>query len=335
MKKLFFIMFFLVTSSLMYSANVYFLNDGPGYIYTNGQTFNSASWGAAPMAYHLWVDPARYMVDVWSARFQDPDGNWSDWSALQSSYGLHQCFKAGTWHVQGRVHVTYNVYGGYDYWMYTSFTLYSYVVDNYAPAVPSNAQVSFPLNSNPVITWNANTEMDLSGYRVYKKYTDSYGVVLYNGSTDIITSTSYTDGVFSANYKTGTDVAEYWVKAEDINNNVSVETSHFSGDGTSLIQQKIAYKSDEEIPDIFYLDQNYPNPFNPSTNISYSLPQAGLINLKIFDLLGNEVAELVNEVKEKGNYRVQFNGENLSSGVYIYTIRFNNFIESKRMILIK
>jgi len=89
------------------------------------------------------------------------------------------------------------------------------------------------------------------------------------------------------------------------------------------------------IPTKFSLSQNFPNPFNPSTNISYSLPQAGLVNLKIFDLLGNEVAELINEVKEKGNYRVQFNSENLSSGVYIYTVRFKNFVESKRMILMK
>lgn len=334
MKKLFFLILFFSINILTFGAEVYFLNDGTGYIYTNGQTFYSDQDGHALVAYHLWSDPARYSIDEWGARFQDPDGNWSDWSHLSSSYGVHECLKAGTWHVQGRVHVAYDVYGYSNYWMYTSFTLSFYVVDNYAPAVPSNAQVSFPLNSNPVLTWNANTQRDISGYRVYKKYTGSYGTVLYNGSV-FTTSTSYTDGEFTANYKTGTDVAEYWVTAEDINNNVSGETSHFSGNGTSWYQQKIAYKSDKEIPDIFKIDQNYPNPFNPATNISYSLPQSGLVNLKIFDLLGNEVAELINEVKEKGNYRVQFNGENLSSGIYIYTFRFKNFIESKRMILMK
>ena len=326
MKKLFFIMFFLVASSLMYSANVYFYKPNTGDVFELNQS------GFATIEYGLYVPNPYFSIDDYRAKLTYPDGHTSEWQYGQ--VGSWEVIKAGGYSLIGQAHVYQDLSGRYDYWMETSNSVNVSVVDNYAPSVPNNAQVSFPLNSNPVITWIANTERDLSGYRVYKKYTDSYGSVVYNGSTFTV-NTSYTDGDFTANYKTGTDVAEYWVTAEDINNNVSGETSHFSGNGTSWYQQKIAYKSDKEIPDIFKIDQNYPNPFNPSTNISYSLPQAGLVNLKIFDLLGNEVAELINEVKEKGNYRVQFNGENLSSGVYIYTVRFKNFIESRRMILMK
>ena len=87
------------------------------------------------------------------------------------------------------------------------------------------------------------------------------------------------------------------------------------------------------VPD-FQLHQNYPNPFNPITLISYQIQQQGLVTLKIFDVLGKEVATLVNEEKPAGRYQVKFNAENLSSGVYIYRMKLNDFITSKKMILL-
>ena len=90
-----------------------------------------------------------------------------------------------------------------------------------------------------------------------------------------------------------------------------------------------------EIPDGFSLSQNYPNPFNPTTNLEFGVRESGFVSLKIFNSLGMEVATLVNENKAAGNYKVTFNGSNLSSGIYFYTLETGSFKETKRMNLIK
>jgi hypothetical protein len=85
----------------------------------------------------------------------------------------------------------------------------------------------------------------------------------------------------------------------------------------------------------FELSQNYPNPFNPTTTINYSVPTAGLVTLKVYNVLGNEVETLVSEQKSSGTYNVQFIGNRLASGVYFYKLQAGSFIETKKMILLK
>ncbi|HZW39093.1 MAG TPA: T9SS type A sorting domain-containing protein [Ignavibacteriaceae bacterium] len=84
-----------------------------------------------------------------------------------------------------------------------------------------------------------------------------------------------------------------------------------------------------------YLQQNYPNPFNPSTKIKYTLPKQGLVNIKIYDVLGNEIMNLVNEEKLSGKYEVEFDGSSLSSGIYFYQIQSGEFLDTKKMVLMK
>lgn len=93
--------------------------------------------------------------------------------------------------------------------------------------------------------------------------------------------------------------------------------------------------NDGIIPAEFKLEQNYPNPFNPSTLISYSLPKASLVSIKVYDVIGREVAELVNEYQEAGKYVLPFTASNLSSGVYFYKIRAGEFSATKKMNLIR
>ncbi len=88
-------------------------------------------------------------------------------------------------------------------------------------------------------------------------------------------------------------------------------------------------------PGEFILEQNYPNPFNPSTKISWQSPVSSWQSLKIFDVLGNEIAILVSEEKPAGNYEVSFDASKLSSGVYYYQLRAGEFVETKKMILLK
>ena len=88
-------------------------------------------------------------------------------------------------------------------------------------------------------------------------------------------------------------------------------------------------------PLAFTLEQNYPNPFNPSTIISFKLPEQTNVELKVYDVLGNEVATLVNESKPAGNYEAEWNASNLPSGVYIYQLRAGTYTQMKKMILLK
>jgi len=88
-------------------------------------------------------------------------------------------------------------------------------------------------------------------------------------------------------------------------------------------------------PSKYELLQNYPNPFNPSTKIKYQIPKSAFVTLKIYDNLGHEIETLVNNEQQAGYYFVDFNGENLSSGIYYYRIQAGDFIDSKKMILIK
>jgi|GEM_PF-7081888 len=108
-----------------------------------------------------------------------------------------------------------------------------------------------------------------------------------------------------------------------------------SGPFTFTTELAVSVESKKLIPKEFELEQNYPNPFNPSTKIKFVIPKSSFVNLKVYDVLGNEIATLVNEEKPAGNYRVTFDASNLPSGVYFYKIKAGNFVETKKMILLR
>ena len=95
-------------------------------------------------------------------------------------------------------------------------------------------------------------------------------------------------------------------------------------------------ETSSEIPTKFRLNQNYPNPFNPVTKITYSLPRKSFVTLKIYDVLGREVKTLVNKSQEEGNYLVNFNANNLSSGIYFYKLSAeNSYVKTKKMLFMR
>jgi len=90
-----------------------------------------------------------------------------------------------------------------------------------------------------------------------------------------------------------------------------------------------------EVPLATSLSQNYPNPFNPTTNFGYQIAKAGLVTLRIYDVLGREVTRLVDEVKEPGEYTVSWDAANLASGMYFYELKAGSFRDVKKMVLIR
>ncbi len=103
----------------------------------------------------------------------------------------------------------------------------------------------------------------------------------------------------------------------------------------TLSIEPVSIEDIAEVPYEFRLDHNYPNPFNPTTHIRYSVAKTSKVTLRVFDILGREVQTLVNEVKSPGQYTVTFNGQDLSSGIYLYRLKASDFLETKKLILQK
>ncbi len=105
--------------------------------------------------------------------------------------------------------------------------------------------------------------------------------------------------------------------------------------GVITVENPTSVNDDEITVEDFELKQNYPNPFNPSTNISFVIPTSGLVNLKVFNILGNEITTLLSEQLLAGEHTVPFNAAGLSSGIYFYSLTVNNFTKTKEMVLLK
>jgi len=150
-------------------------------------------------------------------------------------------------------------------------------------------------------------------------------------------------------YHTTNDGASFWSWANGLPTSYSVNSFSANTDNAfiglfkngvwrrSLSQITAVEKSSEEIPSTFELNQNYPNPFNPETTISYSIKKSSRVSLKVYDVLGNVVATLVDEYQQAGTYTSSFNTlrSTLSSGVYFYTLKAGEFSSTKKMILLK
>ena len=137
--------------------------------------------------------------------------------------------------------------------------------------------------------------------------------------------------LLSSNYK-----LNYWITAQD--KGIVPHSDYKPSDSTyyqMILDTTVSVDDQINLLTSFQLYQNYPNPFNPITTIKYEIPKEGLVSLKVYDILGSEIATLVNEEKSVGRYEVNFNASSLSSGVYLYRIQVNDFINVKKMILMK
>ncbi len=174
------------------------------------------------------------------------------------------------------------------------------------------------VSGNVELSWTTATELNNSGFEIQRS-ADGYnfakiGFVSGYGTTTDPKTYSYIDN------STGTGTYFYRLRQIDFN-------GAYTYSGTIEVGVTA--------PTVFALEQNYPNPFNPSTMISYSIPQSSFVTLKVYDIIGNEVATLVNQIQSAGRYDIRFDASNLSNGVYLYSIKTDNFTSTKKMILIK
>ena len=172
-------------------------------------------------------------------------------------------------------------------------------------------------NGNVTLNWSTATETNNLIFEIERRKENSdfvlIGFVEGKGTTTETQEYSYID----RNVTTGKYL--YRIKQIDF-------------DGTFEYSNEIEV---DAAPVSFSLEQNYPNPFNPSTKISYSIPQKSFVTIKIFNSLGEEISQLVNEEKEAGRYEVNFEANNHSSGVYFYKIEAGDFVDIKKMIFLK
>jgi len=179
------------------------------------------------------------------------------------------------------------------------------------------------------ITWsNINMDVAANTTLIFTTYlVGAYDLNQYKTGNKSDQNASYPNGVrYSKNGISDTDM-ELWA-----------DWFVHTWDSNFWLQGTIQVSSVEEIdfpPTVFSLSQNYPNPFNPNTTIHFTVPQNNQVTLKIFDVMGKEVATLINEEKSEGNYEIEFNATNLPSGIYFYQLRAGSFNQTKKMLLLK
>ena len=189
--------------------------------------------------------------------------------------------------------------------------------ENPVPVELTSFSASFE-NNKVILGWITSSELNNQGFDVERKTLNSewnkIGFVSGNGTTTETNSYQFIDNSISSN--------KYYYRLKQVDFDGSFEYSN-------IIEVDINTVTE------FSLNQNFPNPFNPSTKISFTLPQTANVKLSVFNLLGEKVAELVNEVKSAGFYEVDFSGSDLTSGMYLYRLEAGEFVSTRKMTLIK
>ncbi|OGU81155.1 MAG: hypothetical protein A2W11_04650 [Ignavibacteria bacterium RBG_16_35_7] len=187
--------------------------------------------------------------------------------------------------------------------------------------VSFNASV---VNKDVTLNWKTATEINNAGFEIQRKRYEgvnintgwnAIGFVEGNGTTTAQSDYAFFDGDITA--------GKYYYRLKQVDYDGSYEYS-------AVVEVEV-----NGLPYQFSLEQNYPNPFNPTTTFEFQIANSGFVNLKIFDILGNEVETLVNEEKEPGSYKIKYDANHLASGVYYYKLAANGFTDTKKFILLK
>ncbi|MCG6915842.1 FG-GAP-like repeat-containing protein [bacterium BMS3Abin03] len=199
--------------------------------------------------------------------------------------------------------------------------------ENQIPILPRAPLLIEPVNDTTLdsigvqLVWHQSYP-DVEKYWLELDTTDQFVIPIFTDSTLADTTLLYSSLQSNKNY---------WWRVKAYN---SLGWSIFSEVRTfGVIITSI--EDDDQLPTEFSLEQNFPNPFNPITSIQYQISELSFVNVKIFDVLGDEITTLVNEIKPTGRYEIEFDATNLSSGIYFYQLQAGSFIETKKMLLLK
>ena len=198
----------------------------------------------------------------------------------------------------------------------------------------SYADVGDPI----VVTWVDNPNTAVNQFQIWRKVKHD-GVT---GSPVLLTTVgrgvqTYTDYEYAGTDGYTDDLLWYDVRAYYSTDGTYSDADYqaaFGAPSASTLENNLVATLSNEIP-AEYSISNYPNPFNPTTTINYQLPQDGFVTIKVYDMLGKEIATLVDGSRTAGYHNVNFDASRLTSGIYIYTINANNYVQSKKMILMK
>ncbi len=208
----------------------------------------------------------------------------------------------------------------------------------------------YQIGYNTVVGTTSGTPATSMGFNNFKpSYGADDGVVVNSNNVRVAYSTDR--AIWTGLAQTLPDTVKFLTPAKQISTPDVLATAITLNAGQSALYVALArvagttdnpltgggtlVETEEGIPTAYALLQNYPNPFNPTTSISFSIPKSSLVTIKVYDILGKEIALLLNEQKDAGNYKVSFDASKLSSGVYFYSIHANGFTATKKMVLMK
>jgi hypothetical protein len=212
-----------------------------------------------------------------------------------------------------------------DRWYFTTPVDSGYSVDNLAPSVPGGFAGTVN-GSTFVFRWHPVIDEDLQHYAVYRSTTPNFtpsATTLYKMTID----TMFVDAAVTAGV-----TYYYRISAFDFSGNESKFTQQLGANTQTGI---LGVSDRDAVPQEFALHQNYPNPFNPTTTISYGLPENVYVTLRVYNLLGQHVATLVDGKQSAGFYEIPFNASQLSSGIYLYHLSAGNYTTVRKMNLLK
>jgi hypothetical protein len=204
---------------------------------------------------------------------------------------------------------------GWDWWWVVDNVL---VHGSYVVPVELSSFTASTKGVDVELIWTTATEINNQGFEIERK--------IVGGSFKMVG--------YVAGYGTTLEPKAYSFEDSKLETgNYTYRLKQIDLDGSFTYSEEISVEV--EIPLEFALEQNYPNPFNPSTIIKYSTAEDGFVKLSVYNLLGEEVASLVNENQKAGRYEVTFNAANYSSGIYLYRLEISNYSSIKKMLLVK
>lgn len=275
----------------------------------DGQTWNeltSIPWNSEPTAM-AFLSNGKTFVGTYGEGIYYSSGNDENWTT----------FNSGLPNISGE-YTPINVIAASEFNQLYLGTSVKGTFTNYSLTPVELKSFNAIINNDEVtLNWITSTETNNKGFEIQRKKGNEFNTITYldgNGTTTESQSYSYLDKNLSA----GKYI--YRLKQIDFDGSYSY-SKNLEVDLITLNQ--------------FNLNQNYPNPFNPSTIIKYEIPSNSFVTLKIYDVLGKEVAKLVNQNENAGLYSIYFDASKLASGIYYYRIKAGNFMQTKKMILLK